>query len=169
MWRWSLGLMVLLTVGFAQLGWTQKGEEGVILRVRVVNATQVSRSNSLAKAVKASAAETGDPAVVSAELQDISSQLQQLPYNRFSLLAVEEVPVPLRKRQWIKLRDGSNLGLRLLYQEEMKAGISLNWRDRSGNEILNTKMHFDCHSPIVTGTNKGEKGASVLAINVVDK
>jgi hypothetical protein len=146
-------ILALLLVGGAINKSVADQKSGITLRVRTIKA--VSGGNE-------------SPALVSKELSDISRQLAALPYTKFSLLSSNEVDVPVKKRGWLKLKNGDGLVFRMLYRENGKAGISLAWHDSNGSEILNTKLHFECHNPIVTGTNSGERDGVVLAINVVE-
>lgn len=99
-------------------------------------------------------------------IKDLRTKLEQLPYKKFQMLSSRTISVPPKKKVPLKIDSDSNLNFRLLYANEHRAGIWLNWLDSSGMELLNTRMHFNCTEPMVAGTENTDEEARLVAVSV---
>ena len=124
-------------------------QEDVYLRIQTINA---------------SIGEVDGDAKIDKRLKKISWKLENLPYKKFELQFSEKVQVPLKKKQLVRLPNGQELTLRLLYKNDTKLGIWINWLDKSGMQLLNSKIHLGCTDPMVAGTDNTDGSASLLAI-----
>lgn len=100
-------------------------------------------------------------------LGDLESKLARLPFAKFHLIALKEETITLRKKNWIQLPNGQSLAFRPMYVENKKVGLWLNWKDRDGTEILNTRLHFDANDSVLTGTDGPHDQGLILAIKAV--
>jgi hypothetical protein len=156
---------ILAQVAVAPSVYCEQGnDKGVVLRIRTIKACRPVNETGI-RNVKGVRNDVVNP--FPAEITDLRPQLENLPYRRFKLLASQEVPLQLKKHQLFRLRNGELLGLRLLYRNGERAGISLDWHDIGGAEILTTRLHFNCSGAVVTGTNKSRDRANILALSVV--
>lgn len=94
-------------------------------------------------------------------VQDLSQKLGHLPYNTFRMLASQTVRVPLKRQYVVQMPDGNKIRLRLHYKDDQRMGIWLRWKDVSGMEVLDTRMHFDVDDCFVTGV-EGEEGKGLI-------
>ncbi len=103
---------------------------------------------------------------VAAQLDDLRPQLQKLHYRSFKLLGVQSQVVQLLQKGTLVLVNGHSLTVRPLYVSSKRIGLWLKWRDNTGVEVLDTRMHFDPGESMLAGTeSEGRKGV-VLAIDV---
>ena len=98
------------------------------------------------------------------EIKDLETRLSQLPFNNFQLLSSKEETLAIKHRDSLQLPNGHTLIFRPIYADDHKAGLWLNWRDRDGSEILNTRIHFDADESVLTGTECAEDKGLILAI-----
>lgn len=124
-------------------------QEDVYLRIETINA---------------STGEGDANAKIDKRLKKISWKLENLPYKNFELKSSQKVQVPLKKKQIVRLPNGQELTLRLLYKNDTRLGIWINWLDKSGMQLLNSKIHLGCTDPMVAGTDNTDGSASLLAI-----
>ena len=101
---------------------------------------------------------------IDTRLKDISWKLEDLPYQTFSLESARTVKVKMKKKRVVKLPDGQELTLRMAYKNEKKLGIWIDWRDRAGMNLLNSKIHLGCSDPVLAGIDNPDGSASLLAI-----
>lgn len=104
---------------------------------------------------------------IDATLSDLQAKLAHLPFTHFHLLSRKEETITLRKKNSLQLPNGQSLVFRPLYVDTQKVGLWLNWRDKDGSEILNTRLHFDSQDSILTGTDCSHNEGVILAINAV--
>lgn len=100
------------------------------------------------------------------KLLDLKDKLAKLQYHRFRLLTQQAAEIPLRKKQTIPLISGQTLTLRPLYVDGQKIGLWLRWKDPTGSDILDTRLHFDNESSMITGTEAAADSGIILAIDV---
>ena len=104
--------------------------------------------------------------VVDSRIEDLRVKLQKLHYASFKLLGTQSQIVPLMQKGSLVLANGHSLTVRPLYIQPNRIGLWLKWLDRSGMEVLDTRLHFDPGESMLTGTDsEGDKGV-VLAIDV---
>jgi hypothetical protein len=157
--------LILRTVAILALGATlsaplaaQPDDAGAIaVKVRMIVARQPI-------AVKQSEAKASPH--LDKDLADLSGQLGLLPYRCFKLLLTQQMLVPVKKKEFLRLRNGELLGMRLLYRTKDRVGLWLNWHDRAGAEILNTRLHFNSNAALVTGTDRSDDRATILAVSL---
>ena len=99
-------------------------------------------------------------------IADLRSKLQQLSYKRFRLVDNEKRLIGLTHRETIALSGGETLTVRPLYVDRNRIGMFLDWQDRKGATILNTRMHFTPGESVLTGTDHGTDTGMILAIDV---
>lgn len=98
------------------------------------------------------------------ELKDIEGRLINLPFSRFQLLASKNETITIKQKNSLQLPNGQKLTFRPMYMDHKKVGLWLNWRDKDGSEILNTRVHFDSNESVVTGTDCAHDQGLILAI-----
>lgn len=97
-------------------------------------------------------------------LKDIEGRLINLPFSRFQLLASKNETITIKQKNSLQLPNGQKLTFRPMYMDHKKVGLWLNWRDKDGSEILNTRVHFDSNESVVTGTDCAHDQGLILAI-----
>lgn len=134
--------------------------ESVTVRVRSVRATGVLNSQD------------NSPIEVESDLEDLSPKLKKLHYRKFTLLDTQQRKVTLMQRETMLLIDGNKLTVKPLYvqaqehTDRKRVGMWISWLDKTGEEILDTRMHFTCGENMVTGTDGTEDSGLILAISV---
>jgi len=102
-------------------------------------------------------------------LADLEPKLQALPYRSYKVMTIREIVLPVDKQQSLKLIGGQTLNLRLLYADKARVGMWLNWLDKKGGVLLDTRLHFNRDEPMLTGTESSKKCGTLLALEVVGK
>jgi hypothetical protein len=97
-------------------------------------------------------------------LADLKNRLKELPYDTFTLKSFENVQVPVKKREMVRLPNGQTLEFRLLYRDDHKLGMWLDWHDEYGLQLLNSRMHLSCKESFLAGTEDSRGGAYFLAV-----
>lgn len=103
---------------------------------------------------------------IDARLDDIKINLEQLPYRKFSFISTIEVPVAMRKRKTIRLPGANVLDVRLLYIDKDKTGMWVQWSDKEGSEVLDSRLHFYSGESVVVGTDATDDAAYILALGI---
>lgn len=127
------------------------------LSIRTIHASDPSSGDSIQSGARRSVRVDND-------IRDLTSKLSQLPFEHFQLISSKEEIVPLKNRDSLKLANGHSLTFRPMYMDETKVGLWLNWRDEEGDEILNTRVHFDATDSVLTGTDCSHDKGLILAI-----
>lgn len=104
---------------------------------------------------------------VDGKLSDIQGRLANLPFSHFQLLDSKQETLTIKKKNSIQLPNGQMLWFRPMYMEHKKVGLWLNWKEKDGSEILNTRVHFDSNDSVVTGTDCEANKGLILAIKAV--
>jgi hypothetical protein len=104
------------------------------------------------------------PIHVDSGLVDLQPKLAHLPFNNFRLIASKDETITLKTRDSVQLPNGQSLMFRPIYMDAHKVGLWLNWKDRDGSEILNTRVHFDSQDTVLTGTDCSHNEGLILAI-----
>jgi hypothetical protein len=134
----------------------------VMLSVRAIQAsTPIERDKD------GQARPTAPSAQLDPELRDIEGSLSNLPFARFQLLASKNETITIKQKNSLQLPNGQKLTFRPMYMDNKKVGLWLNWRDKDGSEILNTRVHFDANDSVVTGTDCAHDQGLILAIKAV--
>ena len=103
-------------------------------------------------------------ASIDSELTDLQSKLARLPFRSFRLISSRQEELVLKKRDTLSLPNGQTLSFRPIYTDHSRVGLWLSWRDKSGTDILNTRLHFDSDDSVLTGTDSATEGGLILAI-----
>lgn len=138
--------------------------ETIKLSVRAIQAT-IPLETSADSSSSAAAARSIH---VDEDLNDLQAKLVHLPFNSFRLLSRKEETIALKTRDSLQLPNGQSLMFRPIYMDERKVGLWLNWKDRDGSEILNTRVHFDSQDTVLTGTDCSHNEGMILAIRAVE-
>lgn len=101
-------------------------------------------------------------------LSDLQAKLVHLPFNSFKLLSRKEETLALKTRDSLQLPNGQSLMFRPIHMDQRKVGLWLNWKDRDGSEILNTRVHFDSQDTVLTGTDCSHNEGMILAIKAIE-
>ena len=134
-----------------------KGEITEIkISVRTIQATNPLDSGQDGQEIQA--------AHVPEEISDLAPKLSQIPFSSFSLLESKEQIISLGQRETMQLPNGQSLVFRPMYMDNKRVGIWLNWKDKDGDEILNTRVHFDADDSVLTGTECAHQQGVILAI-----
>lgn len=99
-------------------------------------------------------------------IADLRGKLAKLHFRKFKLISDENVVVPVTRKQAIGLNGGETLIVRPLYVEKERIGMYLDWQDKQGKSILNTRMHFVPGESVLTGTDHSSNSGVILAIDV---
>jgi len=99
-------------------------------------------------------------------LADLRSKLQRLNFRTFKFVTSERKSVPITRKEVLDVGMGDTLTVRPIYVEKDRVGMYLNWQDRSGNCILNTRMHFKPGESVLTGMDHAAGDGMILAIDV---
>lgn len=152
----SLGLLV--PSGRAEHSHTQPTT--VTISVRTIQATEPTHHH-------ANDTEKSPALHLASSLQDLEARLSNLPFSNFQLIASKEETLTLKKKNSLQLPNGQSLTFRPVYLEDRKIGLWLDWRDKDGSEILNTRVHFDSNDAVLTGTDCAADAGLILAIKAV--
>jgi hypothetical protein len=108
------------------------------------------------------------PIRIDGRLKDLADKLRKLPFRGFVFMSGDERTVPVRRKEVLALVNGQTLSMRPLYLEDNKVGLWVRWQDRSGAEILDTRMHLDIGQSMIAGTDLLNDPSSglVLAVEV---
>jgi len=132
----------------------------VTISVRTIQASEPTHHHSAGGGTS--------PAVhLASSLQDLEARLANLPFSNFQLIARKEETITLKKKNSLQLPNGQSLTFRPMYLEDKKVGLWLNWRDKDGSEILNTRVHFDSNEAVLTGTDCAADEGLILAIKAI--
>lgn len=134
----------------------------VTLSVRAIQASAPTEGDK--ETVGRGKATQSGRAQLDPELKDIESRLINLPFSRFQLLASKNETITIKQKNSLQLPNGQKLTFRPMYMDHKKVGLWLNWRDKDGSEILNTRVHFDSNESVVTGTDCAHDQGLILAI-----
>jgi hypothetical protein len=137
----------------------------VMLSVRAIQASAPLEQDK--ETAARSDAKQPNPTQIDPELKDLEGRLINLPFSRFQLLASKEETITIKQKNSLQLPNGQKLTFRPMYMDRKKVGLWLNWRDRDGSEILNTRVHFDSNESVVTGTDCAHDQGLILAIKAV--
>jgi hypothetical protein len=145
----------------------EEQNSAVTLRVRAIRAHGL-----IVKKAKAAEERKGTrtkPQYLDQELADLETKLHALPYRTYRLITSREVVLPVMKRQTLRLQGGQTLNLRLLYADPARIGMWLNWLNKAGNTLLDTRVHFNRTEAMLTGTESSSKCGMLLSLEVLAK
>jgi hypothetical protein len=146
----SAGALVIITPSAA---FPEKG--GVALVVRTVHASG-----------HAADTEKSISPQVDSRIEDLRPKLSKLRYRSFKMQAEDRDVIPLRKRRTFHLSCGHTLTVRPLYMEKERIGLWMQWLDKAGMKMLDTRMHMNTGETMVTGTEAEGDCGTILAIDV---
>jgi hypothetical protein len=108
------------------------------------------------------------PIRIDSRLSDLADKLRKLPFRGFVFVVGEQRRVPVRRKTTLPLTNGQSLSLRPLYIDSEKVGLWVQWKDRVGTDILDTRMHLDLGQSMIAGTDLLNDPSSglVLAVQV---
>lgn len=127
---------------------------GVTVNVRTVRATNIRPHGAKEKLE------------VDKRLADLTPKLRKFQYQDYSLIASKQEFIGLTSRKEIALNEGYSLAMRPLYIDGKRVGMWLRWQDAHGMKLLDTRMHFNCGVPVLTGTESSPDSGVILAISV---
>lgn len=110
-----------------------------------------------------------NPIVVHDSIRNLKSKLKQIPFKNFNLVSSESITIPSESKQQIKLKNKDSLGLELLYLKQDRVGLWLDWADKEGMRLLDTRLHFDCMETMLAGADTESDTCKMLAISVEGK
>lgn len=129
----------------------QGGSGSFELEVRTIRASDVGEN-------------TPGSGVIDPRLEDLRSQLEQLHYRTFKLLAAERERVLTRKKTIFSLIDGHRFAVKPLYLDGNRVGVWMRWVDGDGAEVLDTRMHLTCGESIIAGTDRESGEGMIVAV-----
>lgn len=115
---------------------------------------------------KGSSSATAEP-VIDETLTDLKQKLGMLPFSSFKLISSKEEQISLKRKETVRLPNGQSISLRPMYMNKERVGLWLSWKDTDGNDILNTRIHFDADESVLTGTDYENNEGRILAIKAV--
>lgn len=132
------------------------------LKIRIIKA-----SKDEAMAIPASTDGAAVPALqISEDLRDLTPQLESLGFQNFHLVDQRLITVPARKKQKIALAEGDTLSIRPVALTDGRVCLWLKWRDRTGMELLDTRVWVTPGENMVTGSDRPGDCGMILALNV---
>lgn len=149
--------IIVLCLGLVVSFAAQAEDQKIKVKVRLLQASEKS-------SVGFSSFVSDKP--VEKDLADLKEQLDVLPFEHFKVLTKEKAVLPLKKQATIKLANGHYLILKALSIDNGQVGLWLNWKDESGQCLLDTRMHFDSAEAMLAGTDHNTDDGLLLAINV---
>ncbi len=105
--------------------------------------------------------------VIPESLAHIKDKLEDLHFKNFNLDSAQSVVLPMQEKRKLTLSNGDDLELEMLYFEDQRVGLWINWHDTSGMQLLDTRMHFDASEIMITGAECEENKGKMLAVRVV--
>lgn len=141
------------------------GNGAIRISVRAIQASVPVQEGTLEQL---QAAPQGRTIQVDAALRDLQTKLAHLPFNNFHLISSKEETISVKSRDSLQLPNGQSLMFRPVSMEHHKVGLWLNWKDRDGSEILNTRVHFDSQDTVLTGTDCAHNEGMILAIKATE-
>lgn len=153
----SLFLLICATGPTEIFGAEAQAEESVQVQVRLLRA----HDKSMIGFKNFVSTKELDPAI-----SDLKDKLESLPFEQFVLISSQEKLIPLKKKETIEFKCGQFLHLRPLLIDGNKVSLWLNWEDSNGQNILDTRMHFDSSQSMLAGTDSTDDTGLLLAINV---
>lgn len=99
-------------------------------------------------------------------ISDLTSQLERLEYAHFKMVDLQSMVIPPRKRIKIELSEGQQLTLRPIATDGQHLCLWLRWRDRSGMQLLETRLRFTLGQSMLAGTEHAPDKGLILAIKV---
>lgn len=138
----------------------QAESDSVIVVVRAIKAAQVERDGS-AEDRAARKADLNQPGI-----KDIKDKLKKLKYNHLTLMSEQEKKVTMNSKETFTLADGHLISFRPVSKKKDKVCLWLNWKDSSGMNVLDTRLHFNGNETVITGMDTANGSGIVLAIDV---
>ena len=99
-------------------------------------------------------------------LAPFKDHLLQFPFHKYRIKYASQIAVPVMKKQSMQLNADEVINLRLFYREKKRIGLWLQWLDGDGEELLNTRLHFNDHEPVIAGTDTGEYSGKLLLLRL---
>ena len=110
-----------------------------------------------------------DKIIIHDSIRALKPKLKKLPYKSYHLDSVKNVTLPDSNRHEVQLKNGDMLALELLYFDDKRVGLEIDWRDKSNMKLLETRMHFDRNDTMLAGAADEEsEQAKMLAISLQD-
>lgn len=108
-------------------------------------------------------------AMVDDRLKDIRTKLEQIErFNQFSMVSSFERVMRLKQVEQIDLIGGQILRIKPVSFNPPRVCLWLRWEDSNGEEILDSRMHFNTADSVLAGMEKeSEQESLILAINAV--
>ena len=150
----SCGVLVSSSVGHAQDRSCDQSEVTVV--VRTIQATGAKES-----------APTAQEPSLDASLTDLKQKLAMLPFSSFKLIGSKEEKISLKQKEVVRLPNGETIAFRPMYMNKERVGLWLSWKDTDGNDILNTRLHFDADESVLTGTDYPNNEGRIIAIRAM--
>ena len=102
---------------------------------------------------------------IDSRLDDIRGKLGQINFQKYRLLAEDELSVRIKRKHSMVLKDHTVLTVRPLYIDDEKVGMWLKWTDASGEQVLlDTRMHFVAGDSMIAGTDSAGDCGIILSI-----
>ncbi len=134
--------------------------ESVVVVVRAIKAAQIERDGSdIDKAARK--ADLNQPGI-----KDIKDKLKKLKYNHLTLMSEQEKRVAMNSKETFTLVDGNVISFRPVSKNKDKVCLWLNWKDSSGMNVIDTRLHFNGNETVITGMDTPNGSGIVLAIDV---
>ena len=101
-------------------------------------------------------------------VRELKPKLSKLPYKSCDLVWAQNISIPMKSRQKFQISNGDQLELELLYIEDQRVGLWIDWHDKAGVDLLDTRLHFDASEIMLAGAEEGEDSdkAKMLAISI---
>lgn len=101
-------------------------------------------------------------------LAPFKDHLLQYPFHNYRIKYMSQISVPVMEKEKFLLSDNESLDLRVLYCEQKRASLWINWKDEAGRELLDTRVHFNKNEPLIAGIEEGEFKGKLLLLKVKD-
>ena len=104
--------------------------------------------------------------IVHDSLRHLKDKFQEIHFKEFNLESAQTISIPLNQKQQLTFKNGDTLELEMLYLENERVGLWIDWKDSSGMKLLDTRMHFDSTETMLAGAECEENKGKMLAVTV---
>jgi hypothetical protein len=151
------GLELAATVSVDKDVSAEKDRSSVKIEVRTVRADgpESTQTAGSSRSVKLQGA-----------IEDLADELMVLDFSQFRMVDLQSLIIPAGKRVTIDLSEGQKLTLRPVSVTEEKVCLWLHWVDRSGEELLETRLRLVRGKNVLAGTEHSPERGLILALKV---
>lgn len=129
-------------------------------------AVSFSQADTLVRIRSVTAQTGGSEFSIDPALQDLTGQLQQLPFKTFTLSEERSGRFDMMSKGTLRFASGDRVQVRPLYEEDGRVCLWFRWTDGAGVQVLDTRLHVEPGTSILAGTESSDDKALVFAVGV---